>query len=204
MATSSSKPSKDSPRPSSGARPRPAGARGPKKEPRSGPRAAPTPGGPCVVCGEPTTQPGAQMCLSCIRKSEKARRPRFEGGARTEHGTRVARAVVCVRCGKEDHVAFKPREADKVMCRACTLEVAGRDEHGDIKKPGFVDIRCSQCGRMTRLLMSVIKKPRKDADGKPMPPVCGDCFMGIEVNKSNKAATAERRRPGVLLKRREG
>ena len=155
--------------------------------------------GSCLVCGQEVSRPSATLCLTCLRKNEKARRPKFPGGARTEHGTRVARAVVCVRCGKEDHVAFKPREAEKVMCRKCTEEAVGLDEHGDPTRARVVDITCPQCGRATRV---PIMPPRFDQDGKEIPVVCRDCLLGIEVNASSRDAS-EVRRPGILLKRKK-
>ena len=154
----------------------------------------------CLLCGSPVTHPTATLCLNCIKKSEKGRRPRFAGGARTEHGTRVARAVTCVRCGKEDHVAFRPRDAEKVMCRACTLEVVGLDEHGDPKAPALLEITCQNCGKKERM-------PRRRAEKlqdphNPEPILCQDCEYGIVTQQGDKLRTGERRKSGVILKRR--
>ena len=49
---------------------------------------------------------------------------------RTTHGTRVARAITCVRCGEKDTLHFIPRHDTTALCRKCaaeTLEVADRD-----------------------------------------------------------------------------
>jgi hypothetical protein len=138
--------------------------------------------------------------MGCIKKTEKPRRPTFPGGARTEHGTRVARAVTCVRCGKEDYLAFKPREAEKHMCRDCTLEVVGLDEHGLPKQDPLVEIVCPQCGRTARVLRSVVENPRRKPED---PVVCADCARGIHSKQGDKTLTGERRRSGVILKRRK-
>lgn len=138
------------------------------------------------------------MCLSCVKKAEKSRRPRFPGGARTEFGTRVAKAITCVRCGKEDYLAFKPKDPDKVMCKACTLEVAGRDEHGDLVQDKLMDITCQHCGKQARIPR---RKPPKPGEEDVEPILCQDCFLGIETRQGNRTLTGERRKSGVILKR---
>lgn len=180
--------------------PPPKNARPASKRPSTRPAPPAAGGPPCLVCGAATTRTDATLCLNCIRKGEKPKRPRFPGGARTEHGTRVARAVTCVRCGKEDYLAFKPKEAEKVMCRDCTLEVAGMDEHGDIKLAATLEITCQSCGKKAKL-------PRRKAEKlmdpeNPEPILCGDCEAGIVTNRDNKVVTGERRKSGVILKRK--
>ncbi|MBI5494898.1 MAG: hypothetical protein HY904_07700 [Deltaproteobacteria bacterium] len=170
-----------------------------KGPPRRG-RPPSEPLGNCIVCGKQVGRPKATLCLECVRKAEQSRRPRFPGGARTEHGTRVARAVTCVRCGKQDHVAFKPRDPDKVMCKACTLEVTGRDEHGDLREPGVVDITCQNCGRTDRIPRARAKKLL--APDNPEPILCSDCDHGILSVQGDRTRTGERRRSGVILKRK--
>ncbi|MEW5850002.1 MAG: hypothetical protein AB2A00_14495 [Myxococcota bacterium] len=176
----------------------------PKSKPhakKSSPRSRPFQGDPCLVCGTPVGVPGATLCLNCVKRSEKGRRPRFAGGARTEFGTRVAKSVTCVRCGKEDYLAFKPKDPAKQMCRACTLEVAGFDEHGDpAKRDPTVEFTCPRCGRVAKIRQSILSAPREPDDD---PVVCSDCFLGIETKQGNKALTGERRKSGVILKRRE-
>ena len=49
---------------------------------------------------------------------------------RTAHGTRVARAITCVRCGARDTLHFIPRHEERALCRKCAaeeLEVADAD-----------------------------------------------------------------------------
>jgi hypothetical protein len=143
-------------------------------------------------------RPDATMCLNCVRRSEKARRPRFEGGARTEFGTRVAKAITCTRCGKEDYIAFKPKDPAKVMCKKCTAEVAGLDEHGDPLKKRFDEVVCDQCGRTHRIPVARKRKSPRDDD----PVLCPDCRHGIESVQGTKTLTGERRRSGIILKRK--
>jgi len=152
-----------------------------------------------VVCGTPVSRAGATMCLGCIQKTEKGRRPRFPGGARTEFGTRVAKAITCVRCGKQDYLAFKPKDPDKVMCKDCTLEVVGLNEHGDPVQDPLMEIVCQQCGKESRIPR---RKPPKPGEEDVEPILCSDCFMGIETRQGNKSVTGERRKSGVILKRK--
>ncbi|MEM7676356.1 MAG: hypothetical protein AAF449_10175, partial [Myxococcota bacterium] len=49
---------------------------------------------------------------------------------RTEHGTRVARAITCIRCNSKDILHFIPRHGANALCRKCaaeTLEIADVD-----------------------------------------------------------------------------
>jgi hypothetical protein len=95
----------------------------------------------------------------------------YVGGARNEHGTRVARRVVCARCGTEDHVPYAPKDAAKAMCRACAALVLRAYEVGT-RAP--VDTRaetCNLCGSPFRIPLSVVD------DGDPLCPNCLRGFM---------------------------
>src|SRR5262245_6321315 len=56
--------------------------------------------------------------------------PKFVGGPRNEHGTRVARRVTCARCGTSDHVPYVPKNPANALCRNCAAEVLKTFESG--------------------------------------------------------------------------
>lgn len=112
---------------------------------------------------------------------------------RSPHGTRVARAIVCSRCGADDRVHFAPRDASRALCRKCAAEVLGvEDPDAGIRKERV--LTCTECG----------KEERTSYD-KEAPFVCRDCAQGIWTQQGDRSKTAERlgKRGRVLRVRRE-
>lgn len=62
--------------------------------------------------------------------------PRAVPRVRNEHGTRVAKQIVCSRCGSKDSLHFIPRKQEQLLCRKCAAELLGvGDEEGRIYPP---------------------------------------------------------------------
>ncbi len=95
----------------------------------------------------------------------------YVGGARNEHGTRIARRIVCTRCGAEDHVPFVPRNETRAMCRACAALLLRAYEVGTRAPVETRAETCNLCGSPFRIPLSV-----KD-DGDPLCPNCLRGFM---------------------------
>jgi hypothetical protein len=125
----------------------------------------------------------------------------YVGGARNEHGTRVARRVVCGRCGSEDHVPYVPKESGKAMCRACAALVLRAYEVGT-KVP--VETRpetCNLCGTPFRIPLAVVD------DGDPLCPNCLRGFMtwsgSIDTPFSERQGRViEARGQGVVVRKK--
>jgi CxxC-x17-CxxC domain-containing protein len=125
----------------------------------------------------------------------------YVGGARNEHGTRVARRVVCGRCGSEDHVPYVPKESGKAMCRDCAALVLRAYEVGT-KVP--VETRpetCNLCGTPFRIPLSVVD------DGDPLCPNCLRGFMtwsgSIDTPFSERQGRViENRGVGVVVRKK--
>jgi hypothetical protein len=94
----------------------------------------------------------------------------YVGGARNEHGTRVARRVVCSRCGTEDHVPYAPRDGGRAMCRACAALVLRAYEVGTKVPTETRPETCNLCGTPFRIPLAVID------DGDPL---CPNCLRGF-------------------------
>ncbi len=113
---------------------------------------------------------------------------------RTPHGTRVARAVVCSYCGKEDTVPFAPRKSTQTLCRQCAADLLGvPDEESGIRLER--DLTCTECG----------KEERTSYTGED-PFQCKDCMLGIWTKQQDRTKTAERlgKKGRVLRVRRDG
>lgn len=122
--------------------------------------------------------------------SAKPGAPRAVRKIRNEHGTRVARRIVCAHCGKSDTVDFAPRDPAATFCRACAftqLNVVDPDERALRTR-----VRpCSACGRPA------------DVDRQGPDILCGDCFLGIESQQQNRTQAARRVTAGVVRVRRD-
>ena len=74
----------------------------------------------CLICGESNLDGQEAICRACTegygRKAQARKRDR---APRNEHDTRVATVITCTECGVDDRLPFVPRQADKVLCRAC-------------------------------------------------------------------------------------
>ena len=99
---------------------------------------------------------------------------------RNEHGTRVARAIVCTKCGAEDTVHFAPRNANRAYCRRCAADILGVSDEDAGIRPEAVLV-CSECGR----------REQTSYDGDD-PFKCRDCSQGIWSMQKDRGKTAER------------
>ncbi len=112
---------------------------------------------------------------------------------RSKHGTRVARAITCARCGERDTVAFAPRDPDRALCRRCAADQLGIED----VEAGIVverDLTCTECG-----------KEERTSYAKEEPFLCKDCARGIWTKQQDRSKSAERlgKRGRVLRVRRE-
>jgi hypothetical protein len=112
---------------------------------------------------------------------------------RTEHGTRVARAIVCASCGARDTIHFAPKDPAKVLCRRCAADLLGVDDP-DTEVGSLHPFTCASCGRegMTRV--------RMEAGGRDF--LCKDCLLGIESKQKTRATRATRLSNRVLRVRK--
>jgi CxxC-x17-CxxC domain-containing protein len=94
----------------------------------------------------------------------------YVGGARNEHGTRIARRVVCGRCGSEDHVPYAPKDSAKALCRSCAALVLRAYEVGTRAPTETRDETCNLCGVPFRIPLAVAD------DGDPL---CPNCLRGF-------------------------
>jgi hypothetical protein len=125
----------------------------------------------------------------------------YVGGARNEHGTRVARRVVCGRCGVEDHVPYVPKDSARAMCRACAALVLRAYELGTRAPTETRPETCNLCGTPFRIPLAV------PDDGDPL---CPNCLRGFTTwsgsidtpwtERQNR--TIEERTSGVVVRRR--
>ncbi len=123
------------------------------------------------------------------------------GGARNEHGTRIARRIECSRCHKEDHVPFVPKDATKALCRDCAAQVLHTYEEGVKVRMPTKSTVCNLCGTPFPMPISAID------DGDPL---CPNCLMGfttwrgsVDVPFTERAKqTLEPRRSGTVLRKR--
>lgn len=125
------------------------------------------------------------------RKSDE--QPKAMRKVRTAHGTRVARAIVCSACGKDDTVPFSPRKSTQVLCRRCAAEYLGvPDEESGIRIERV--LTCTECG----------KEERTSYVGDD-PFQCKDCLLGIWTKQQDRTKSAERlgTKGRVLRVRRE-
>lgn len=108
------------------------------------------------------------------KKSEGVRK------VRSPHGTRVARSIVCAKCGKSDTVHFAPRDAARALCRRCAADLLGiEDEDAGIRKERV--LTCTECG-----------KEERTSYAKDAPFLCKDCARGIWSKQQDRTKSAER------------
>jgi CxxC-x17-CxxC domain-containing protein len=109
--------------------------------------------------------------------------PRVARKVRSEHGTRVARQIVCSSCGAKDTIHFAPKDPKRVLCRKCAADLLGIEDP-DTRVGSNVSFKCAQCGRA-----GTTQDKRKAESGDY---VCNDCMRGIESRQENKTKTAVR------------
>jgi CxxC-x17-CxxC domain-containing protein len=127
--------------------------------------------------------------------------PKFIGGPRNEHGTRVARRVACSRCGKSDHVPYVPKDTTRALCRDCAAEVLKTFEHGVKVRMPTKDAVCNLCGTPFQLPITA------EDDGDPL---CQNCLRGFTTWQGSvdtpfserKDAVVEERLSGALVRKR--
>jgi hypothetical protein len=125
----------------------------------------------------------------------------YVGGARNEHGTRVARRVVCGRCGVEDHVPYVPRDESRALCRGCAALVLRAYEVGTKAPTDTRPETCNLCGSPFRIPLAV------PDDGDPL---CPNCLRGFTTWSGSidtpwterQGRTLEARGSGVVVRRR--
>lgn len=121
--------------------------------------------------------------------------PKFVGGARNEHGTRVARRITCTRCGLVDHVAYSPRDATKALCRKCAKEVLEIYEAGVRVRVATRSTVCNLCGTPFDLPVTA------EDDGDPL---CKSCLLGFTSWQGSVDTPFNERQGAVLEPRASG
>jgi hypothetical protein len=109
---------------------------------------------------------------------------------RSEHGTRVARSIVCRSCGAKDTLHFSPKDPARALCRKCAAEFLGIED----EEAGIVAARklaCSLCGKLEQTNWE------EEASFQ-----CKDCLAGIHTQQGDKGKKADRVKKGVLRKKR--
>jgi hypothetical protein len=128
--------------------------------------------------------------------------PKFVGGPRNEHGTRIARRVTCMRCGTHDHVPFVPKDPAMALCRNCAAEVLKTYEAGvKVRMPTRMT-KCNLCGTPFALPITA------EDDGDPLCPSClkgftswqGSVDTPFEVRSD---VVVEERLSGALVRKRK-
>jgi hypothetical protein len=109
---------------------------------------------------------------------------------RSEHGTRVARSIVCRNCGAKDTIHFAPKEPARALCRQCAAELLGID---DPESNIFAKrkLTCIECQRIVETTWDEAETFR-----------CKDCYLGIYTKQGDKTKGADRVKKGVLRKKR--
>ncbi len=128
--------------------------------------------------------------------------PSRVGGARNEHGTRVARRVVCTRCGAHDHVQWVEQDNSTALCKVCAEELLGVLELGRREKQKTRDEICNLCG------IPFAMPDHVEDDGDPL---CGNCLRGFMAWQGTIDRTFKERqlevsssvRPGLRVRRRD-
>jgi hypothetical protein len=120
------------------------------------------------------------------RDAEETEGPRFVGGARNEHGTRV---------GLVDHVAFAPRDASKALCRSCAKEVLDIYEAGMKVRVATRKTNCNLCGTPFDLPVTA------EDDGDPL---CKSCLQGFTSWQGSVDTPFSERQATVLESRASG
>lgn len=111
---------------------------------------------------------------------------------RSEHGTRVARSIVCRSCGAKDTIHFAPKEPARALCRKCAAQILGiaDEEAGIVRKR---KLTCIECGKIEETTL-------EGAHGEYR---CKDCFAGIHTKQGDKTKKAAKVKKGVLKKKRD-
>lgn len=128
--------------------------------------------------------------------------PRFIGGPRNEHGTRIARRVTCARCGTADHVPYVPKDPTKALCRTCAAEVLKTYEAGVRVRVQTRKTLCNLCGAPFDLPVSA------EDDGDPL---CPSCLRGFTAWQGSvdvpfaerEKVVVEERLSGALVRKRK-
>ncbi len=109
---------------------------------------------------------------------------------RSEHGTRVARSIVCRSCGAHDTIHFAPKDPARALCRKCAAQLLGVEdaEAGILAKR---KLTCVECGRVEDTRWTEVDMFR-----------CKDCLAGIFTKQGDKTKGAEKVKKGVLRKKR--
>src|SRR5687767_10999569 len=109
---------------------------------------------------------------------------------RSEHGTRVARSIVCRNCGAKDRIDFAPKDPERALCRRCAAELIGvEDPEASIVAKR--KLTCIECRKIEETTWDEEETFR-----------CKDCLRGIHTQQGDKAKRADRVKKGVLRKKR--
>lgn len=123
------------------------------------------------------------MLFAFMRAKEPRTEPRVSRKVRSEHGTRVARSIVCSRCQAKDTIHFAPKDSKRALCRKCAADLLGVEDP-DTHVGTAVAFTCAQCGRKG----TTQNKARAESGDY----VCNDCLRGIESQQENKTKSAVR------------
>ncbi|MCP4502346.1 MAG: hypothetical protein GY822_20515 [Deltaproteobacteria bacterium] len=129
--------------------------------------------------------------------------PTRVGGERNDHGTRVARRVICNRCQAVDHVSYLDKDKDFALCRTCAEEMMNVFEVGRKKRMATREVDCNLCGVPFGLPVTA------EDDGDPLCDNCLKEWMGwqgsldMTYDERNENAL-EKTRPGIALRRKNG
>ncbi|MES2504022.1 MAG: hypothetical protein V4534_04005 [Myxococcota bacterium] len=121
--------------------------------------------------------------------------PLLVGGSRNQHGTRIARKVVCQKCGRADHINSRPSKTSGTYCRECATQVMGALEVGKRAPRVMRTHKCSNCQQDFELPAAM--EPKKDC-------TCGNCLKGFETWRGSASMSVEDRESMVLEKRPSG
>ena len=109
---------------------------------------------------------------------------------RSEHGTRVARQIVCRSCGATDTIHFAPKDPARALCRKCAAEFLGIEDE-DASILATRKLTCIECGK--------VQDTKWD---EPESFRCKDCLAGIYTKQGDKTKGAERVSKKVIRKKR--
>ena len=112
---------------------------------------------------------------------------------RSEHGTRVARSIVCRSCGATDTIHFAPKDPERALCRKCAAQLLGIAD-ADASIYPKRKLTCAECGK---------HEETRWGEDDPADFRCKDCLAGIFTKHGDKTKGAAKVKKGVLRKRRE-
>jgi CxxC-x17-CxxC domain-containing protein len=141
----------------------------------------------CKRCGEhgsvpfEPNDPDDVLCRECYEEtggrtydlSKVTRAPR------RKHNTRVAFAIVCSECGKEDELDYVPKGVpmSEILCKKCMADVAGEKSRWALveeqksqeqRKKNRWEFICADCGCLDQLPF----EPHDDREY-----FCYDCYL---------------------------